>query len=61
MTFFLRRLSITMRGREYDTATGQVTETVEDLEINAGVLSRSRTELGGVGENYTLSSTSITE
>ena len=38
----------------YDPATGDVTETVTQLNIKAGVLSRGRTEQGGVGESYTL-------
>jgi hypothetical protein len=38
----------------YDPATGDVTETVTQLNIKAGVLSRGRTEQGGVGEEYTL-------
>ena len=38
----------------YDPATGDVTETVTDHDIKAGVLSRGRVEQGGVGEGYTL-------
>ena len=38
----------------YDPATGDVTETVTQLNIKAGVLSRGRTEQGGVGESYEL-------
>ena len=38
----------------YDPATGDVTETVTQLNIKAGVLSRGRTEQGGTSEEYTL-------
>ena len=38
----------------YDPATGYVTENVTQLNIKAGVLSRGRTEQGGVGESYEL-------
>ena len=36
----------------YDPLTGRVTRTEIDVPINAGVLSRSRKEEGGVGEVY---------
>ena len=38
----------------YDPKTGAVTEAATDYAINAGVLSRSRVEEGGVGESYEL-------
>nr|BAR35291.1 hypothetical protein [uncultured Mediterranean phage uvMED] len=38
----------------YDPATGDMTATNEAFQISAGVLSRSRTEAGGTGEDYTL-------
>ena len=38
----------------YDPATGDVTESVTDHDIKAGVLSRGRSEQGGVGESYEL-------
>lgn len=41
-------------GTSYDPATGEVTETSEQYSINAGILSRGRTEQGGVGETYEL-------
>ena len=41
-------------GTSYDPATGTVVDTVEDYAIKAGVLSRGRTEEGGVGEAYEL-------
>ena len=47
---YVRRL-----GTGYDPATGQVTPITEQYTIKAGVLSRSRTEEGGVGETYSLS------
>ena len=43
-----------MQGRTYDPATGQVVETVVEYNIKAGILSRARTEEGGVGETYSL-------
>ena len=43
-----------IEGRTYDTATGQVVETVVEYPMNAGILSRARTEEGGVGETYSL-------
>ena len=36
----------------YDPATGTITSSDIDHSINAGVLSRSRTENGGTGETY---------
>lgn len=42
-------------GTGYDPSTGQVEPITEQHAINAGVLSRSRTEEGGVGESYSLS------
>ena len=39
----------------YNPASGDVTETVTDYAIKAGVLSRERVEDGGVGETYQLS------
>ena len=41
-------------GTSYDPATGEVTETSEQYSVNAGILSRGRTEQGGVGETYEL-------
>ena len=38
----------------YDPASGSVIENVTQLNIKAGVLSRGRTEQGGVGETYEL-------
>ena len=38
----------------YNPETGEVTGTTTDYAINAGVLSRSRVEEGGVGEVYQL-------
>lgn len=38
----------------YDPLTGTVTKTEIQHNIKAGVLSRGRTEEGGVGEQYTL-------
>ena len=38
----------------YDPLTGRVTKTEIQHNIKAGVLSRGRTEEGGVGEQYTL-------
>lgn len=43
-----------IEGRTYDTATGQVVETVVEYDMNAGILSRSRVEEGGVGETYSI-------
>ena len=41
-------------GGSYDPATGEVVQNTEQYDIKAGVLSRSRTEEGGVGETYSL-------
>lgn len=42
------------KGPSYDPATGDVTQDEEQLTVSAGVLSRGRTEAGGVGEDYEL-------
>ena len=41
-------------GRSYSTLTGKVESVITEYEVPAGVLSRSRTEQGGVGETYTI-------
>ena len=41
-------------GSSYDPATGTVTPNTTLYEIKAGVLSRGRTEQGGVGETHEL-------
>ena len=41
-------------GRAYNTLTGKVESVTTEYEVPAGVLSRSRTEQGGVGETYTI-------
>ena len=41
-------------GGSYDPATGEVTQNTTQFDINAGVLSRGRTEEGGVGESQEL-------
>ena len=41
-------------GSSYDPSTGEVVPNVKQYDINAGVLSRGRTEQGGVGEDYEL-------
>ena len=41
-------------GTSYDPATGDVTESTQDFNISAGVISRARVEEGGVGETYSL-------
>ncbi len=41
-------------GKAYDPTTGEVTETITDYTISAGVLSRGRTEAGGTAESYEL-------
>ena len=41
-------------GSSYDPATGTVTPNTTLYEISAGVLSRGRTEQGGVGETHEL-------
>ena len=38
----------------YDPLSGVIPSSQVDHSINAGVLSRSRTEEGGVGESYTI-------
>ena len=38
----------------YDPATGQTTPNVTEYDINAGILSRGRSESGGVAEEYEL-------
>ena len=43
-----------MNGVAYDPSTGEVVPDVKDFTVKAGVLSRSRTEDGGVGETYEL-------
>ena len=42
------------KGPSYDPSTGDVTEDIEQFTVSAGVLSRGRTEEGGVGEDYEL-------
>ena len=39
-------------GSSYDPSTGDVTPNTEQFTIKAGVLSRGRSEAGGVGEDY---------
>ena len=41
-------------GSSYDPQTGDVTQNIVDYAINAGVLSRGRTEAGGTAETYEL-------
>ena len=41
-------------GSSYDPASGEVTPNITQFDIAAGVLSRGRTEQGGVGEDYEL-------
>ena len=43
-----------MNGVSYDPGTGEVVPDVTEYSVKAGILSRSRTEQGGIGENYTL-------
>ena len=43
-----------IEGRAYDISTGRVEETVVEYEMNAGILPRTRTEEGGVGETYSI-------
>ena len=38
-------------GGGYDPSTGEVTPNTTQFDLNAGVLSRGRTEEGGVGES----------
>ena len=39
-------------GPTYDPATGEVTQDTTEYDIKAGILSRGRTEQGGIGETY---------
>ena len=41
-------------GGSYDPTTGDVTQNTTQFDINAGVLSRGRTEEGGIGESQEL-------
>jgi hypothetical protein len=41
-------------GGSYNPTTGDVTQNTTQFDINAGVLSRGRTEEGGVGESQEL-------
>ena len=41
-------------GSAYDPSTGEITENTQRFSIKAGVISRGRTEEGGVGETYSL-------
>ena len=43
-----------LAGQVYDPATGQLVNDWADKTIKAGILSRSRTESGGIGETYSL-------
>ena len=43
-----------LAGQAYDPALGEVVNDWADKTIKAGVLSRTRTESGGIGEDYTL-------
>lgn len=43
-----------LAGQVYDPASGEVVNDWADKTIKAGVLSRTRTESGGIGEDYTL-------
>ena len=47
-------LYIRSLGGGYDPSTGEVTQNTEQYNIKAGVLSRGRTEEGGIGESYEL-------
>ena len=40
--------------RCYDPSTGEVVKDIQEFSVKAGILSRSRTEEGGIGEEYTL-------
>ena len=42
------------KGPSYNPSTGDVTQDTEQFTVSAGVLSRGRTEAGGVGEDYEL-------
>ena len=41
-------------GVNYDPSTGEVVQDTTEYSVKAGILSRSRTESGGIGEDYTL-------
>ena len=41
-------------GATYDPSSGTVSPSSTDYNINAGILSRSRNELGGTAETYTM-------
>ena len=43
-----------MNGVSYDPSTGEVVQDIQEFSVKAGILSRSRTEEGGIGEEYTL-------
>ena len=43
-----------MNGVSYDPATGEVVQDTTEYSIKAGILSRERTEEGGIGEEYLL-------
>ena len=43
-----------MNGVSYDPSTGEVVQDTTEYSIKAGILSRERTEEGGVGEEYLL-------
>ena len=43
-----------MNGVSYDPATGEVVQDTTEYSIKAGILSRERTEEGGVAEEYLL-------
>ena len=43
-----------MNGVSYDPATGEVVQDITEYSIKAGILSRERTEEGGIGEEYLL-------
>ena len=43
-----------MNGVSYDPASGEVTQDTTEYSIKAGILSRERTEEGGIGEQYLL-------
>ena len=43
-----------MNGVIYDPATGEVVQDTTEYSIKAGILSRERTEEGGIGEEYLL-------
>ena len=43
-----------LAGQVYDPATGEVVNDWADKTIKAGILSRARTEGGGIGETYSM-------